>query len=131
MARKPESVFIESIHKHFPSKTSPHREKMNNPYRGGTADMWYSGHRGDLWIEYKFLAEIPRVVLPDLTPLQRQWLDRRYDEGRKVWVIVGCHEGGVVYKSRHYWNCPMSAEKFREQLVDRKQLADSIYGSIF
>ena len=58
MAAKPETTFYTSVHRHLPSTDLLHREKMSNPYRGGTFDHWYSGKKADLWIEWKF------VVLP-------------------------------------------------------------------
>lgn len=109
---------------------------MNNPYNSGTADVWYSGKRGDLWVEYKFLEDGKIPVRPTtmvdlmtrqryLSELQLDWLEGRYDEGRNVWVIVGCKDGGVLWP-RRAWRQPMSAEEFRLRLMDRKELANLI-----
>ena len=53
MSVKPETQFANSVNGKLPLRGVLHREKMNNPYRGGTADWWYSGRRADLWCEYK------------------------------------------------------------------------------
>jgi hypothetical protein len=81
MARKPENTFIASVHKHL---QCTYFEKMNNPYRSGTPDVWYSGDKSDLWAEYKFIQSIPVKVdvRLDLSELQKLWLRRRYEEGR-------------------------------------------------
>ncbi len=129
---KPETSFTAGIHKHLPLPSALHREKMANPYRGGTADYWYSGRR-DLWIEWKFLVVPKRdstmidlVTKGDIiSPLQRQWLNDRYSEGRNVWVIVGCKAGGVLFQHQA-WEIPLSAETFRALVEPRKSLADAI-----
>ena len=59
MSAKPENTFIGSVHKKFGVK-KPYFEKMYNPLRSGTPDVYYSGDAGQLWIEYKFIPRIPR-----------------------------------------------------------------------
>lgn len=97
MAAKPETTFTLSVHRHLPPKGLLHREKMNNPYHSGTADVWYSGPVKDLWIEYKFVqlpARAATRVAVDCSELQFEWLRGRHRDGRSVWVIVGCKAGG-------------------------------------
>lgn len=128
---KPETTFYTSVHRHLPSIDRLHREKMANPYRGGTADHWYSGNGGDLWVEWKFII-IPKrddtmIDLcggkkPPLSALQQDWLTGRYNEGRNVVVIVGAKEGGVIYEFRT-WRHPMSAGEFRTRLQARQEIA--------
>jgi hypothetical protein len=102
MAVKPETTFIASIHRLLPDEI--HREKMNNPYRSGTADVWYSGHL-DLWAEYKYVPSFPvrSALIPDLSPLQLDWCTKRRAQGRSVIVIVGCKSGGLVLTDPHHW----------------------------
>ena len=123
MAVKPENQFISGVHSHM-EKHKPHREKMNNPYSSGTADVWYSGNKADLWIEYKFLPRTPQrgVVTAALSELQKLWLRGRHEEGRNVRVIVGCPSGGVIMRSTE-WENPMPVEEFNERIASRKELA--------
>ena len=131
MARGPENTFIGSVHKHLPP--SLYRVKNHNEYNSGIADCWYSGKR-DLWIEYKFI-EVPKrdttlIDLvggknPMLSHLQQEWLKQRALEGRNVWVIVGCKEGGVFYRERT-WETPVTADDFRAEIQSRKDLAAEI-----
>ena len=103
MSSGPENRFIASIHRLLP--TTLHWEKMHNQYRGGTADVWYSGWKRDLWVEYKFVDKIPRVgcIIPDCTELQKEWLRDRHAEGRRVYVLVGHPKGGVLFVTPAEW----------------------------
>ena len=125
MASKPETTFVVGVHKHLPRTL--HREKMNNPYRGGTADQWYSGSTGDLWIEYKFLPRTPQrgVVRPDVSLLQKKWLRGRYEEGRNVCVIVGCPAGGVILRDLE-WEDGLPCTEFGARIQSRADLANWI-----
>lgn len=129
MSRKPETVYISNIHKKLGTRS--YHEKNNNPYIGGTPDVFYSGDKGDLWVEYKFLPKIPKrtEVLPDLSDLQKRWLGNRYDEGRNVAVVCGTPDGGVIYRDRA-WLVPLSPDEFREKLVSNTVVADWIYSEV-
>jgi hypothetical protein len=125
---KPENQFIQSIHRKL---RNTYFEKNNNPYRSGTADVWYSGNRGDLWVEYKYIERIPRssAILPDLTPRQRRWLNNRHDEGRNIAVILGTPDGGVIYRNKD-WIKPLSDEQMIQNLVTRTEISRWIYEQV-
>ena len=128
MARKPENVFRDSVHRYL-VKGTPHHEKMNNPYSSGTADDWYSGNKADLWVEYKFLPKTPlrAVVKPFelLSKLQLDWINGRYDEGRMVGVVVGCPDGGIILRDQE-WLWEYTPQMFRDRLLPRKDIAQWI-----
>lgn len=128
MAAKPETTFIKSIHRLIPNV---YAEKMNNPYRSGTADVWYSGVVGDLWIEYKYLPRIPRSleILPDLTPRQLRWLGNRFDEGRNVAVVLGTPQGGVIYRDKA-WCRPLTSEEIKPLLCSKADIARWIFSEV-
>lgn len=125
---KPESRFIGSVHRYLQSS---YAEKMNNPWRAGTADVWYSGDRGDLWVEYKFIERIPRSaeILPDLTPRQKRWLNNRFDEGRNVAVVLGTPTGGVIYRNKEWMN-PLDHVALSERIVPRDEIARWIFSQV-
>jgi hypothetical protein len=127
MAAKPENTFRQGVHKYLPSEL--HHEKMCNPYSSGTPDDWYSGNRGDLWVEYKYLPKVPlrAEVVPEklLSPLQLRWLNGRYTEGRLVAVVIGCPEGGVILRDQE-WMHSYTAQMFRDRLVPRRDIAQWI-----
>ena len=125
MASKPETNFRLKIERRLPRTL--HREKMNNPFRGGTADSWYSGKGGDLWVEYKFLPRVPQrgFITPerlDLSHLQCQWLRGRHEEGRNVAVIVGTPVGGVIMRNLE-WEEEIPVDLFTSRTVTIPDLA--------
>ena len=124
MAAKPETSFIQSIHRLLPGV---YHEKMNNPFLSGTADVWYSGVNGDLWVEYKFIAKVPRSenIFPAITPRQQRWLDNRCDEGRNVAVVLGTPNGGVIYRDKQ-WSIPLNTAGINERLISKREIADWI-----
>lgn len=125
MSSKPETTFIQSIHRHLPKEV--YREKMANPYRGGTPDVWYSGNKRDLWVEYKFIPKLA-VRVPnkiELSELQRLWLEARQAEGRNVAVIVGHPGGGIVLFSP--FPREIDTETILQNTLTRTRLADWIY----
>ena len=108
--------------------------KNHNQYNGGIADVWYSGIRADMWIEYKFvvvpkrdttLIDLTAGKHPALSHLQQDWLKRRHAEGRHVGVLVGAKEGGVWFPGVT-WSTAQSALQFRLAMRARAQLADTI-----
>ena len=127
MASKPETTYIKGVHKHLQS----YYEKTNNPFRSGTADVWYSGKRGDLWVEYKFIERIPKnaEILPEVTLRQAQWLGNRLHEGRNVAVVLGSPEGGVLYLGETWLNPIMPAE-FRMRMIPQSAVAQWIYNQV-
>jgi hypothetical protein len=125
---KPETRFYTAVHKLLPR--SVHREKMHNVYRGGTADVWYSGAAGDLWVEYKWLASLPKkaFVRPEklLSPLQQQWLKGRHEEGRNIVVILGTPEGAWLFEGTA-WKAPLDPAAIRTHGLTKQNVAEYIY----
>ena len=126
---KPETRFYTAVHKLLPPKRVLHREKMHNPYQGGTADVWYSGSLDDLWVEYKWLAKLP-VRAPvqltkELSPLQQQWLSGRHAEGRNVVVILGTPEGAWICEGVD-WEEPIDPDAVRTRNMTKLEVANYI-----
>lgn len=126
MSSKPETQFASSVHRHL---RDVYAEKMNNPYRSGTADWWYSGSKGDLWVEYKFLRALPtRVnVRADLSAQQLRWLTNRRREGRRIEVLIGYADGGVVLTVEE-WHTGLDPAAFIARTKPRTALAEWIRG---
>lgn len=122
MSAKPETVFTASINRLL--KDQVYFEKMHNPFRAGTADYWYSGDKGDLWVEYKFTPSLPRSndYSLNLTPRQVRWLTDRHEEGRTIAVILGVPNGGIVFPGNS-WNRKFSTAKLQARVLTRKELA--------
>lgn len=123
---KPETVFINSVHRHL-ALDAVYKMKNHNEYVGGVFDCWYSGKAQkstDLWVEYKFIVVPKRettLITPSLSPLQVEWGTDRANEGRNVAVIVGCKEGGV-YLPPGFWGA-LTTRDFLRRVLSRKDLA--------
>lgn len=129
MATKPETTFYTSIHKLLDKRL--HREKMNNPYRSGTADVWYSGTADDLWVEYKYVTKVPKMapimVHKELSAQQLLWLQGRYEEGRNVVVILGTPLGAWIYQGRDWETLGVSAADLKIHGRSKQEVADYIW----
>lgn len=79
--------------------------KICDRFTANIADCWYSGPKGDLWVEFKYCKAITKkkTVSPRFTKNQIEWLNARSAEGRNVAAIVGTPEGGVVLTNGE-WN---------------------------
>lgn len=120
---KPESRFIKSVHDILHRDIE--REKMFNPLRGGTADCNYAGFAGELWIEYKWHAAPGwKHLTPNLSPLQLNWLMKRFDRGRDPWVVVGFKTGCVVLREPTDWKSGVARDE--AQVLTKQQLARRI-----
>jgi len=124
---KPETRYYTAVHKLLPRII--HREKMHNIYRGGTADVWYSGNLDDLWVEYKWIAKLPKKAFVRLdkllSPLQQRWLEGRHEEGRNIVVILGTPEGAWVLEGAA-WKEPINPEAIRTLGISKQSIADYI-----
>lgn len=109
------------MHKHL---GDVYCEKMNNPYRSGTADVWYSGMDGDLWAEYKYIPKLPKQakIIPDLSPSQLFWLTNRAAEGRNVIVVVGSPLGAAIIPQER-WVTGVTPAEFMKHIQTRQELA--------
>jgi hypothetical protein len=131
LASKPETTFYRSVHKLLGKDV--YKEKMYNPLRGGTPDVWYSGKTGDLWVEYKWLAKVPKKapirINKLLSPLQLIWIERRYEEGRNVAVVLGTPEGAWIYHEQS-WRSDLDPERLRWCNITKHNVADYIRGRV-
>jgi hypothetical protein len=90
-----ERQVIDAVNKRVPKTI--HRQSMTSASltANGTPDYYYDGPGGDLWVEYKSRSAMPRngIVVPELTPLQLAWLERRYNHSlphvANAVVVVG------------------------------------------
>ncbi len=122
----PENTFIQSVHRHLPAQL--YRMKNNNQYNSGIPDVWYSGRKSELWVEFKYLAVPKRpytLIKINLSELQKNWLRNRHAEGRQVAVVVGCTEGGVYFDGLS-WDQDYTANDFRRLIEPRDALAKKI-----
>lgn len=131
MTSKAETTFANGVHKLLPPAV--YAEKMHNPFRGGTPDFYIEGPASTVWIEYKFIALPKRdstLIVPNLSALQQDWLQRNYDNGYAPRVIVGCRVGrqacGAIFNHPTTWTKGVTCEVFKRSLQLPGALAISI-----
>lgn len=128
---KPENSYIQKIHRKLPKEI--YREKMANPYRGGTPDVYYESSKERLWVEYKYLESLPRTFRltnekgkTKISPLQAKWLRRAFHNGVNVMVIMGVgSKTGILFSVSE-----LDTEFTREQLEARLRPNDLIAKTI-
>ncbi len=104
--------------------------KINMPYTGGVPDLWYSGAKADLWVEYKWEPKLPKLdtapVRINLSSLQQFWLAQRYYENRNVAVVLGHPDGAFLMRGLE-WMRPWTSLEVRQQSTSVRQLAEFIH----
>ncbi len=108
---------------------------MAGTYTNGIADMYYDGPKTDLWVEYKFIKQLPKrldllrlTTKPVLSGLQDLFLTNRHRNGHPAWVIVGCTKGGIVISNPEDWQRQIDTTRYN--LYDRKSLAKLIIQTV-
>lgn len=116
---QPEGRYIKRIERLLPEAI--HAEPMRGMFSNGIPDRYYEGPDGLAWVEYKWLAYVPRTPFkPNTTALQRNWLNRAHRNRKPAAVIVGCPLGGVVVVAGA-WN-----DKVAPDVVPNETVADWI-----
>lgn len=111
-----ESGFKQKIHKAL-RKRRIYSQSMSSYATNGTPDIWVSAVK-DLWIEVKFDQKTKGAIKPKLTPLQANWINDRYKEGRQVIVIVGTSsKDGIVYVDGE-WGTHKNARVSFDELIE-------------
>lgn len=135
MPIKPETQAIYKIHS-FISKEVYH-QKMSNPLLAGVPDVWYSGNKADLWVEYKRTDLVThKAVIPSkLSKLQQNWLSKRKAEGRNVACIHVITIEATPEKKKEEF-CIIDTERFGELIKVEysrsiQQVADWINSTCF
>lgn len=103
--------------------------KINDNYQGGVPDNFYLGHFNELWMECKFLKELPKrdttVVVPDCSQLQLDWLEDLGKGGKARCVILGLKGGkGFIFKTEHEWVNGISTGYIRQHLMGYDEMAN-------
>lgn len=134
MSRKPETVFTHHVLKRLPE--SIYVEKMYNPLRGGTYDLYVEGPKNICWIEMKYTLNLPPVLdltkqttSPKMSPLQIKWGERATQNGVFNAVILGWGSGrdrfGWIFEDLEF-QTPVSRGLLQAHRMSMQQIADWI-----
>ena len=119
-----EHGFVKSVHSHLSSDV--YKWKIRDTYTGGIPDVFYSGPRCMMFIEYKYIKKLPvrskTNIKCSISPLQHLWLHRMYDQGHKVAVVLGVDHEALIMQYPKVWKEPISKKYFQDNCVPFKQV---------
>ena len=123
-----EHSFIKSIHRHL--HPDIHSWKIHDTYTGGVPDAMYSGPKGLLFVEYKYVKSLPKrdttSIKHSLSALQLQWLERMKVSANAA-LIVGVGDTCIILVDDFAAN--ICKTKYIEESISRKAAATFIYES--
>jgi hypothetical protein len=100
-----EHGYIRSIHRPLPSEM--HKWKIHDNYAGGVPDCWYSGPAANIWVEYKWIAKLPKrdttLIKPNLSAQQLAWLIKMSGHSISCACIIGSPAGGFLLTEKEQW----------------------------
>lgn len=110
-----EHSFIRSIHTNISSDVFVW--KIADKYQGGVPDTWYSGPSGYMFIEYKYIKNIPKrpttQIKIALTELQRTWLRTAISHNHLAYIVLGSPAGVYITQD------PDLKHVIQEQLISQ------------
>lgn len=126
-----ETGFIKSIHNHI-NKSDVHIWKIHDTFTGGVPDAMYSGKAGVLFVEYKYVKELPKkdasLIRHSLSPQQVIWLNRMQQSVRAALIIgVGKNSGVIIVDD---FSAIISKMSYLEQSITTKGLAQWISNTV-
>jgi len=121
-----EHSFIKSIHRYL--SPDVHSWKIHDTFTGGVPDAMYSGPSGLLFVEYKYVKELPKrdttPIKHSLSPLQAQWLERMSVSAQAA-LIVGVGDTCIILVDDFSTN--ICKYRYIEDSVSRKEAAAFIH----
>lgn len=120
-----ETTFWQSLRKKLVPRI--YALKLNLRFTAGVPDCWLSGSEQDLWLELKYVQQLPPIVdcTKLLTTLQQEWLRQRHEEGRWVAALIGSPDGHLYFPGLS-WQSPVSREKFLQSAKKTNEIAEDL-----
>lgn len=112
-----ERSFIDSVHRQVDPEWNLHKQAMTGVMgTSGTPDYYYEAFNWYVWIEYKYVDNLPGVIrLYDrskkysLSALQNRWLDRAHKNRTRAAVVLGSKQGAIIFVNGA-WNCDVNID---------------------
>ena len=127
-----EHSFVKSVHRKLPK--SIYRWKIHDSFTGGVPDAMYAGPSGMLFVEYKYLKNLPKkdttVITTGLSPLQLNWLNQMMDYGHRCVVAIGSSRGIFVISDANTLNENISNAKFQSLLISLDEFIKYICNTV-
>ena len=123
-----EAAWVKKLNKQEPLKEI-YSCGMSNPYIGGIPDRYYEGIFRPLWIEFKHIQKETHTfnAATEITPLQRAWLTRCWNNHNKPLVIVGIGlVKGFILSDPSDWGSIWSPARHRKIHMPIPDIAERI-----
>ena len=119
-----EHSFIKSVHRYLPSDFF--KWKIHDTYTSGVPDTFYAGPAGILFVEYKYVKNLPKkdstCVKTTLSYLQIQWLNRMVEFNQNAALVIGCEDTAVILTNKEWVN-DLTKKEYLERAIPRKHVA--------
>lgn len=125
-----EHTFSSKIIKKCREKGIAKAWKINDDFQGGVPDAWFLGTISDLWIEFKWLKELPKrdetKVLPALSALQLAWLKNLSKHDREAVCVIGLPKHALILSTVLEWENGATVRTLRTRLISHNDLVNWI-----
>jgi len=121
-----EHGFVRSVHRQLSPDIFVW--KINDTYAGGVPDAFYAGPARCLFVEYKYI-KLPKrpttLIRTGLSEQQKLWLNRMFNLGKPVAVVLGSDQGNIILTNSQ-WSNSLTADCFKQQAISTKAVASWI-----
>lgn len=121
-----EHSFVRSIHNAL--HPDVYKWKIHDTYTGGVPDAFYSGPARSLFVEYKYIKNLPKkdntVLKHSLSKLQAAWLNK-VKHATPVALILGVEDTAIIIIDD--FSVSISKMHYLQLCIPRKQIAEWIY----
>lgn len=124
-----EHGFVKAVHRHLSPDT--YKWKIHDTYTGGVPDAMYAGPACLLFVEYKFIKNLPKrkqtPIKTGLSALQEQWLQKMFGYKVVVMVIIGSSQGVAIVSEPPFGKLLTHNDFYA---ITAKDVADSIDATV-
>ena len=121
-----EHSFVKSIHNYLDPRV--YKWKIHDTYTGGVPDAFYSGPVGSLFVEYKYIKQLPKknttLLRHSLSKLQDAWLER-VKPATPVALILGVEDTALIILAA--FSLEISKMHYIDACISRKGVAEWIF----
>jgi hypothetical protein len=128
-----EHSFIKAVHRSLPSEV--YRWKICDTFTGGVPDAFYAGPAGTIFIEYKYIKEIPKKkttkIKNTLSSLQKLWLTQMESFDQAVAAVIGVGNNVIVLSNSALWENDISQEWYTKHKMTKTAFVNWLYKTVY
>lgn len=127
-----EHSYIKSVHRLLSPEVF--KWKIHDTFAGGCPDSMYCGPSGLLFVEYKYVKNLPvrptTNVKTSLSELQIKWLNTVAQNTVQAALIVGSNKGSLITEIKDGWQPTITVEDFLRKAITTKNVASWIEATV-